>query len=97
VKLVLRGLLVVALAAVVVQAGAAAPARMRLVTAPYSLLPWNAHVWLLGTGRCDVATDVHEGLCVSGSIERTVDGGRTYRVVLHTTRPIYDLQRIGSN
>jgi photosystem II stability/assembly factor-like uncharacterized protein len=96
VKLALRAGLVAVVAAVAAQTGAAAsPARMRLVTAPESFLLWNQHDGLLGVGRCDVANDIHEGLCVSGAIERTNDGGRTYHVVLRTRRAVGYLQSVG--
>ena len=35
--------------------------------------------------------------CVSGAVERTSDGGRTYHVVLRTRQPIGYLQAIGAN
>jgi photosystem II stability/assembly factor-like uncharacterized protein len=95
VKLALRALLVVAVAAVVAQTGAAAPARMHLVTLPDSFVMWNQHDGLLGVGSCDVADDINEGKCVSGAVERTSNGGRTYRVVLRTGQPIYELQTVG--
>jgi photosystem II stability/assembly factor-like uncharacterized protein len=97
VRLVLRALLVAVVAAVATQSGAAAPTRMRLGTAPYSLVLWNQHDGLLGVGTCDVASDVHEGACVSGAVERTSDGGRTYHVVLRTRRPVGFLQTVGAN
>lgn len=87
-KLVLRGLLVVAIAAVVAQTGAAAPAQARLHTQPDSLVMWNVHDGLLGVGRCNP----HR--CVSGAVERTSDGGRTYHVVLRTKDEV-GLQTVG--
>ena len=95
-RLALRGVLIVVVAAVVTQAGAAAPARMRLATLPYSFVAWNQHDGLIGVGRCDVANDVNGGKCVSGAVERTSDGGRTYRVVLRTRRPVGFLQTVGA-
>jgi photosystem II stability/assembly factor-like uncharacterized protein len=95
VRLALRGLLVLVVAGIATQAGAAAPARMRLVTAPFALVMWNEHDGLLGTGRCDVAGDVHEGACVSGAVERTNDGGRTWRVVLHTKHSVDGMRADG--
>lgn len=71
--------------------------RMRLVTLPDSFLLWNEHDGLLGVGRCDVAHDALEGTCVSGAVERTSDGGRTYHVVLRTRRPVGFLQTVGAN
>lgn len=98
-KLVLRAGLVAVVVAVAAQAGAAAsaPARMRLATSPDSFLLWNQHDGLLGVERCDVAHDVKEGKCVSGAVERTSDGGRTYHVVLRTRRPIGYLQKVGAS
>jgi photosystem II stability/assembly factor-like uncharacterized protein len=95
VRLALRALLVAAVAAVATQSGAAAPTRMRLVNSPAWFVLWNRHDGLLGTTRCDVAHDVHEGLCVSGAVERTSDGGRTYHVVLRTRSPVDDLRKVG--
>jgi photosystem II stability/assembly factor-like uncharacterized protein len=97
VKLALRALLVAVVAAVVTQSGAAAPVRMRLAITPDSFLLWNQHDGLLGVGRCDVAHDVHEGECVSGAVERTSDGGRTYHVVFRTRKPIGYLRTVGTN
>jgi photosystem II stability/assembly factor-like uncharacterized protein len=96
VKLALRAGLVVVVAAVAAQPGAAAPAGMRLVTTPDSFLLWNQHDGLLGVGRCDVAGDSHSGECVSGAVERTSDGGRTYHVVLRTRKPIGYLRTVGA-
>ena len=90
-KLVLRGLLVVVAAAVVVtQAGAAAPAR--LVTRSVSAIFWTPHDGLLAVRYC-VPGSSH---CVGGAVERTTDGGRTYRVVLRTRQPITDVERVGA-
>jgi photosystem II stability/assembly factor-like uncharacterized protein len=97
VKLALRAGLVAVVAAVAAQAGAAAPARMRLAATPDSFLLWNQHDGLLGVERCDVAHDVDEGKCVSGAVERTSDGGRTYHVVLRTKQPIGRLQTVGAH
>jgi photosystem II stability/assembly factor-like uncharacterized protein len=91
VKLVLRGLLVVAAAAVAVQTGAAAPARTRLVTRPASAIFLNARVGLLGVRYCVRGA----GHCASGGVERTTDGGRTYSVVLRTRKPITSVERFG--
>lgn len=96
-KLALRAGLVAVVAAVAAQTGAAAPARMRLVTTPDSFLLWTPHDGLLGVGRCDVGRDVHEGLCVGGAVERTTDGGHTYRVVLRTKKPVGSLRTVGAN
>jgi photosystem II stability/assembly factor-like uncharacterized protein len=96
VKLALRALLVLVVAAVVTQAGAAASAPTRLVVLPYWFVQWNQHDGLIGVGRCH---GVRGGIggCVSGAVERTSDGGRTYHVVLRTRQPIGYLQTIGAN
>jgi len=89
-KLALRGLLVVVSAVVVTQAGAAAPAR--LVTRSVSAVFWTPHEGLLAVRYC-VPGSSH---CVRGAVERTTDGGRTYRVVLRTRQPITDVERVGA-
>jgi photosystem II stability/assembly factor-like uncharacterized protein len=89
VKLALRGLLVVVACAVVTQAGAAA--QPRLVTRSVSAVFWNANEGLLAVRYC-VRGSSH---CVRGAVERTTDGGRTYRVVLRTRHPITDVERMG--
>jgi photosystem II stability/assembly factor-like uncharacterized protein len=96
-RLALRALLVAVAAAVATQAGAAAPTRMRLATLPSAAVFWNQHDGLLGVRRCDVANDMNEGKCVSGAVERTSDGGRTYRVVLRTRRGVDFMQSVGAN
>jgi photosystem II stability/assembly factor-like uncharacterized protein len=90
VRLALRGVLVVVVAAVVTQTGAAASTR--LVTTPNSVVFWTPHDGLLGVGTCASA----KYACGSGAVERTTDGGRTYRVVLRTRRPVETVQTIGS-
>jgi photosystem II stability/assembly factor-like uncharacterized protein len=92
VKLVLRGLLVVVAAAVAAQSRAAAPARPQFVTRPGSVIFWNARVGLLGVGYC-VPKVVR---CRGGAVERTIDGGRTYHVVLRTQGPVTALLMVGS-
>jgi photosystem II stability/assembly factor-like uncharacterized protein len=89
VKVVLRGLIVVAIAAVVAQTGTAAPARMHLVTEQNAFVMWNVHDGLLGVGRCN------GDRCVSGAVKRTSDGGRTYHVVLRTKDEVGFLQTVG--
>ena len=63
---------------------------------PYWFVQWNQHDGLIGVGRCH---GVRGGIggCVSGAVERTSDGGRTYHVVLRTRQPIGYLQTIGAN
>jgi photosystem II stability/assembly factor-like uncharacterized protein len=92
VKLALRGLLGLSVALVVTQAGVAAPARMRLVTSPESFVLWNVHDGLLGVGFSH-----NGGNYVSGAVERTTDGGRTYDVVLRTRDAVYSLRTVGRN
>jgi photosystem II stability/assembly factor-like uncharacterized protein len=90
-KLALRGLLVLVVAGMATQMGSAASTRMRLVNSPGSFILWNAHDGLLGVERCDPRA----GSCVSGAVERTSDGGRTYHDVLRTRRPIGVLRTFG--
>lgn len=91
-KLALRGLAVVAIAALVTQVGTAASAQTRLVVWRNAFVMWNAHDGLLGTETCK-----RNGGCVGGAVERTSDGGRTYHVVLRTPHGIDSLQTIGRN
>jgi photosystem II stability/assembly factor-like uncharacterized protein len=91
VRLAVRGLLVLVVAALAAQPGAAAPARARLVTRPTSAIFWNPQVGLLGTGNCLPRVD-H---CVGGAVERTTDGGSTYHVVLRTRRPVIEIATVG--
>ncbi len=90
-KLALRGLLVLLVAGMATQAGAAAPTRTHLVTSAESFVLWNEHDGLLGVGR----RDVNSGKYVSGAVERTTDGGRTYHVVLRAHNAVYQLRTIG--
>lgn len=96
-KLALRAVLVAVVAAVAAQAGAAAPARMhplgaRLITTPNSAVFWSQQTGLLGVGRCAST----KYACGSGAVELTTDGGRTYRTVLRTARPVESVQTAGS-
>jgi photosystem II stability/assembly factor-like uncharacterized protein len=93
VRLVVRGLLVLAAAAVIAQSGAAAPARTQLVTRPGSVIFWNPRVGLLGVGYCVPGV----GRCRGGAVERTTDGGRTYHVALRTRQPVTALLKVGSH
>ena len=86
-----RGLLVLVAAAIVTQAGAAAPARTRLVARPGSAIFWTSHRGLLGVGYCVPQAN----RCGRGAIERTTDGGRSYRVVLHAHAPITEIDKVG--
>lgn len=87
----LRAGLVAVVAAVAAQAGAAAPAR--LITTPNSAVFWSARQGLLGVGLCRTT----KYRCGHGAVELTVDGGRTYRVVLRTGTPVIRVQTIGTN
>ena len=89
-KLALRGLLVLAAAAIVVQAGTAAPARLHPV--PYSGFFWTPNDGLLGVGLC---TSTFR--CRSGAVALTTDGGKTYHVIFRTRSPVGELQAIGRN
>jgi photosystem II stability/assembly factor-like uncharacterized protein len=88
-KLALRALLVLAVAGVATQAGAAAPTRLH--TVPYSGFFWTPKVGLIGVGLCSST----KYMCGSGAVELTTDGGRTYRVIAHTPRPVFELQALG--
>lgn len=92
-KFALRAGLVAVVAAVAAQSGAAAPARMQLLTTPNSAVFWNPHDGLLGVGLCASA----KYACGSGAVELTTDGGRTYRIVLRTERPVETVQTAGPN
>lgn len=88
VKLALRALLVLAVAAIATQPGTAAPTRMHFV--PYSGFFWTPHDGLLGVGLCRSTFR-----CSSGAVELTTDGGKTYRVIFRTPRPVAELHAIG--
>lgn len=90
-KLVLRAGLVAVVAAVLAQAGAAAPAR--LITTPNSAVFWSDQRGLLGVGVCRTA----KFQCGHGAVELTTNGGRTYGVVLRTGTPVVRVQTIGSH
>lgn len=95
-KLALRALLVMVVAAVATQSaatrsGAAAPARTKDLTRAESSIFWTARTGLLGVGYCVRGSTT----CAGGAVERTTDGGRTYRVVLRTPRPVIGVQTLG--
>src|SRR2546430_506370 len=69
-----------------------AGATPRLVTRSVSAVFWTPHDGLLAVRYC-VPGSSH---CVGGAVERTTDGGRTYRVVLRTRQPITDVERVGA-
>ena len=90
-KLALRGLLVLVVAGVVTQSGSAAPGRARLVTRPGSVIFWTPRVGLIGVGFCAPRAN----RCAQGAMERTTDGARTYRIVLHARAPITGIDKVG--
>jgi photosystem II stability/assembly factor-like uncharacterized protein len=93
VKVALRGLVVLVVAAVATQSGAAAPARTsRQAVRAESGLFWTTRTGLVGLGSC-VPGGIH---CAGGAVERTTDGGRTYHVVLRTSGPVGLLTKVGS-
>lgn len=79
-RLALRALLVAVVALVATQSGAAAKTSTPRVVVPESAVFWNLHDGLFAGGRV---------------VERTNNGGRTYRVVLRTRRSVYFLQTVG--
>jgi len=89
VKLALRALLVLAVAGVMAQVGAAAPAGMH--TVPYSGFFWTPKVGLLGVGVCAST----KYMCGTGAVELTADGGKTYQVIFRTPRPVSELRSAG--
>jgi photosystem II stability/assembly factor-like uncharacterized protein len=62
------------------------------VPVPTAMAFWDARRGLLGTRNCELAAR-----CRAGTIELTTDGGRTFRVVLRTRRPVVALQTAGPN
>lgn len=88
-KLALRGLLVLAVAAAVAQAVSAAPARIH--TSYTTGFFWTPDRGLLGVGVC--ASRKYN--CGTGEVELTTDGGRTYRVIFRTPRPVTELIALG--
>jgi photosystem II stability/assembly factor-like uncharacterized protein len=88
-RLMLRGLLVVAVSAAVVAQAGAAPAR--LVTRAVSAVFWTPQQGLVAVRYCTPGSS-H---CGRGAVARTTDGGRTYRVILRTRHPITDVERMG--
>jgi hypothetical protein len=89
VKLALRALLVLAVAGLATQGGAAAPARVH--TVPYSGFFWTPQVGLLGVGKCAST----KYMCGTGAVELTTDGGKTYHVIFRTPRPVFELEAVG--
>jgi photosystem II stability/assembly factor-like uncharacterized protein len=63
-----------------------------MLPVPTAIAFWAASRGLLGTRDCEFAAH-----CRSGSIERTSDGGGTFRVVLRTRHPVIALQTAGPN
>jgi hypothetical protein len=89
VKLAVRGLLVLAVAALATQAGAAARRPHTTVDAGFF---WTPKVGLIGVGFCEPWN--HK--CRAGAVELTTDGGKTYQVIFRTTRPVTDVQAVGA-
>lgn len=79
-RLALRALLVTVVVLVATQSGAAAKTSTTRVRVPALAVFWNLHDGLFAGDRV---------------VERTSNGGRTYRVVLHTRQLIYLLQTLG--
>jgi photosystem II stability/assembly factor-like uncharacterized protein len=71
------------------QPGVAAPARIQIT--PYSGFFWTPHDGLLGVEVCAST----KYMCGTGAVELTTDGGRTYRVIFRTPRPVVELDAIG--
>jgi photosystem II stability/assembly factor-like uncharacterized protein len=92
VKLALRALLVVVIAVVGMQTGAAAQSSSPLVTVPNSIVFWNAHDGLLAVEQCP-RPELRP--CNRSAVELTTDGGRSYRVVLRA-RGSLELQTLGA-
>src|ERR671930_600747 len=59
---------------------------------PYAVALWDPQHGLLGTGACARAVDE---ACGRGTIQLTSNGGRNFRVVLRTRRPVVGLQTAG--
>ena len=57
---------------------------------PSAIAFWDARHGLLAARPCR-----YPGGCAAGTISRTGDGGRTFRVVLHTRREVLALQTAG--
>jgi photosystem II stability/assembly factor-like uncharacterized protein len=91
VKLALRALLVVVVVGVVTQAGAAAGGPTHIRTVANSILFWNAHDGLLAASQCPQPVVA----CERAVIERTTDGGRTYRIVFRVAQLSLSLQPVG--
>lgn len=89
----LRGVILLVAVALATQSGAAAPAATRQVTRAESAIFWTPEVGLLAVGYCVPGIN-H---CPRGALERTTDGGRTYRIVLHTGASIVGMKTLGSN
>jgi photosystem II stability/assembly factor-like uncharacterized protein len=61
------------------------------VAVPTAIAFWDARQGLLGTRSCR-----YPGACPAGTIEVTADGGRSFRVALHTRSPVIALQSAGA-
>ena len=56
---------------------------------PTAIAFWDARHGLLGSGSC------RDTRCSAGTISATADGGRSFRVILRTRRPLIALQTAG--
>lgn len=90
-KPVLRGLIVTAVAAVVVQTGGAAPAAPPLLERPIAAVFLSPRIGVVGVRYCVPKG----GRCASGAVKRTTDGGRTFHIVLRTRKSITGVERFG--
>ena len=91
-KLALRALLVLVIAGVAMQVGAAAGGSTPLVTVPDSIVFWNVHDGLFAASQCPGQAVV----CDRVVVELTTDGGRTSRVVFRTKQRSLSLQTVGA-
>lgn len=60
---------------------------------PYAVALWDSRHGLLGTGTCRGTID--GASCRTGTIQLTSNGGRSFRVVLWTRRPVVELETVG--
>jgi photosystem II stability/assembly factor-like uncharacterized protein len=58
--------------------------------APNAIAFWSAQRGLLGAGTC------RDESCTRGEISLTLDGGRSFRLLLRTRRPVIDLETAGA-
>jgi photosystem II stability/assembly factor-like uncharacterized protein len=58
---------------------------------PNAMVFWDRRRGLLGTGTCATSSDS----CRNGTVQLTANGGRSFRVLLRTRRPVVRLQTAG--